>query len=118
MKKSVVRQVLEMSGPCISSDLAERIQWQHPSMSPEAIRKMISRSTDIGKLPFLKFSHNRRFICLKDDFGSFKLWRALEKCMYEASSTYSHAILAVINNGGYLKVKDFGIVSGSPIKQA
>lgn len=118
MKKSVVRQVLEMSGPCISSDLAERIQWQHPSMSPEAIRKMISRSTDIGKLPFLKFSHNRRFIYLKDDFGSFKFWRALEKCMYEANSTYSHAILAVINNGGYLKVKDFGIVSGSPIKQA
>ncbi|MCP6530752.1 NERD domain-containing protein, partial [Klebsiella pneumoniae] len=38
--------------------------------------------------------------------------------MYEANSTYSHAILAVINNGGYLKVKDFGIVSGSPIKQA
>ena len=101
MKKSVVRQVLEMSGPCISSDLAERIQWQHPSMSPEAIRKMISRSTDIGKLPFLKFSHNRRFIYLKDDFGSFKFWRALEKCMYEANSTYSHAILAVINNGGY-----------------
>ena len=118
MKKTIVRQVLENSGPCISSDLAERIKWQHPSMSPEAIRKMISRSTDIGKLPFLKFSHNRRFIYLKDDFGSFNFWRALEKCMYEANSTYSHAILAVINNGGYLKVKDFGIMSGSPIRQA
>lgn len=118
MKKSIVRQVVERYGPCISSDLAEKIKMQHPSMSPEAIRKMISRSTDIGKLPFLKFSHNRRFIYLKDDFGSFNFWRALERCMYEANSTYSHAILAVINNGGYLKVKDFGIVSGSPIKQA
>lgn len=38
--------------------------------------------------------------------------------MREANSAYSHAILSVINNGGYLKVKDFGIVSGSPIKQA
>ncbi|HCR6409184.1 TPA: NERD domain-containing protein, partial [Shigella flexneri] len=87
-------------------------------MSSDAIRKMISRSTDIGKLPFLRFSHNRRFIYLKDDFGSFKFWRALKKCMREANSAYSHAILSVINNGGYLKVKDFGIVSGSPIKQA
>ncbi|MBA0205824.1 NERD domain-containing protein [Pectobacterium aroidearum] len=118
MKKSIVRQVLEKNGPCLSSDLAERIKWQHPSMSPEAIRKMISRSTDIGRLPFLKFSHNRRFIYLKDDFGSFNFWKALERCMHEANSTYSHAILAVINNGGYLKVKDFGIMSGSPIKQA
>ncbi|MCZ5698031.1 NERD domain-containing protein, partial [Escherichia coli] len=59
-----------------------------------------------------------RFIYLKDDFGSFKFWRALKKCMREANSAYSHAILSVINNGGYLKVKDFGIVSGSPIKQA
>ncbi|EKJ2260529.1 NERD domain-containing protein [Escherichia coli] len=118
MKKNIVRQVLESYGPCISSELAERIRRQNPSMSSDAIRKMISRSTDIGKLPFLRFSHNRRFIYLKDDFGSFKFWRALKKCMREANSAYSHAILSVINNGGYLKVKDFGIVSGSPIKQA
>lgn len=118
MKKNIVRQVLESYGPCISSELAERIKRQNPSMSSDAIRKMISRSTDIGKLPFLRFSHNRRFIYLKDDFGSFKFWRALKKCMREANSAYSHAILSVINNGGYLKVKDFGIVSGSPIKQA
>ena len=63
MKKSVVRQVLEMSGPCISSDLAERIQWQHPSMSPEAIRKMISRSTDI--LAVSNFGELSKSACTK-----------------------------------------------------
>lgn len=118
MKKSIVKQVLESFGPCVSSELAEKIKILYPMMSPDAIRKMISRSTDVGKLKFVIFSHNRRFIYLKNDFGSIKFWRALEGCLHHANSVYSHAILAIINNGGYLKKRDFGIVCGSPIRQS
>lgn len=118
LKKNIVKQVLESVGPCVSSVLAEKIKIFYPMMSPDAIRKMISRSEDVGKLKFVIFSHNRRFIYLKNDFGSIKFWRALENCLYQTNSVYSHALLSIINNGGYLKARDFGIACGSPIRQS
>lgn len=114
--KNIVKHILVKTGPCLSSDLALRIKYAQPDKSPEAIRKMISRCSEISRLGLVNFSHNRRFVYLRDDFGSPVFWRALERVLRENSSAYSSAILAVMNNGGFLKYSDFGIVSGSPIR--
>jgi len=117
MAKVDLKQLVVDFGPCVSSELAEKIRLFHPTMSPEAIRKMISRSDDIAKLPYIRFSHNRRFIYSKKEFGSFRFWNRLKFSLLKNNSVYSHAILSVINNGGCVRKRDFGIVCGSPIKQ-
>lgn len=117
MSKVDLKQIVSDIGPCVSSDLAARVGFFHPTMSPEAIRKMISRNSDIAKLPYIRFSHNRRFIYAKKDFGSFKFWISLRTALLKNNSVYSYAILSVINHGDYVRKKDFGIVCGSPIKQ-
>jgi len=118
MPKVNIKQLLNDFGPCVSSDFHHKIMMNYPSMSPESIRKMISRSNDIEKLSYIYFSHNRRFIYDKKDFGSFKFWNALKRDLLESNSVYSYAILSIMNNGGFVRKKDFGIICGSPYKQS
>ncbi|EQB6826579.1 NERD domain-containing protein, partial [Escherichia coli] len=118
MGKVDFKQIVNDFGPCVSSELAAQVRLFHPTMSPEAIRKMISRNEDIAKLPYIRFSHNRRFIYAKKEFGSFRFWDALRRCLLENNSVYSHAILSVINHGDYVRKRDFGIVCGSPLMQS
>jgi len=118
MKKNIVKQVVAGFGPCVSSVLAQRIQEFLPSVKPEAIRQMISRDKDLKKLPYIKFSHNRSFVYLKESFGSFAFWNVLKKSLHESNSVYSYALMAIMNNSNFVRKKDFGIICGSPIRQS
>lgn len=117
MKKDIVKQLVVKFGPCVSSVLAQRIQEVFPSMKADAIRQMISREKDLKRLPYIKFSHNRSFIYLKESFGDFYFWHFLKKNLHESNSVYSNALMAIINNGDFVRKRDFGIICGSPIKQ-
>ena len=117
MSKINLEKILSITGPCLSSELAETLV-KNFGLTPSAARKRISRSSEnIHKLSYIVFPHRSRFVYLTKEYASRKFWGNLYAAMRKENSSYYMAINALVKRGGMIKKSHFGIVCGSPIRQ-
>ncbi|MGR6781233.1 hypothetical protein ACU5B6_16875 [Moritella viscosa] len=108
--------ILKKYGPCLSSELAERLVDNY-GLTPAAARKRISRSGEIvKKLGHLPFPKKARFIYLQENYASPWYWKNLHKAIYESGGAYSRALGAVLGRT-VLPIEHFRIACGAPIAQ-
>lgn len=111
-----LEQLLHDRGPSLTSDIAAILSRE--GKSPAAARQIVSRlPEDVRVLRGLTFPKRARFIYLDKQFGTDRYWDALYSAIEKTNPAYSAAIAAVHSRGGFVPLKDFEIVSGSPVKQ-
>ncbi|WP_270583574.1 hypothetical protein [Enterobacter roggenkampii] len=117
MSKLDLEKILATNGPCLSSELAD-ILVERFGLTPAAARKRISRgSPNLKKLSYIIFPHRARFVYLKNDYASPKYWKALYSSLKKENSSYYMAIDSIRAREGMVRKDEFGIISGSPVRQ-
>jgi hypothetical protein len=111
-----VESVLLSEGPCLSSQVAERLQ--DAGLSAAAARQRIARAGEqVFRLQGLVFPRGARFLYLEKSFGTRQFWESLLRDIGKASPAYSAALGAMLGRGGVVPVRLWDVVSGSPIRQ-
>ena len=115
-KIQTVKEYLSVHGPALSSDIAA--VFRKNGISDVAARKRVSRrSPEVMVLSGQTFPKRARFLYLKHQFGKDKYWTALYAAIKQSNPAYAAAIGAVRACGGYVRRKDFDVISGSPLRQ-
>jgi hypothetical protein len=113
---TIVERILLRDGPCLSSDLARKLE--RSGMSPDAARQRITRAgPSVLRLKGLVFPRNARFLYHEKDAGKERFWTALARVVSEASPAYGPALAALRARDGVVPLEQFSIISGSPIRQ-
>jgi hypothetical protein len=109
-------QLLQHYGPSLSSDIAAILRQE--GKSPEAARQFVSRLPEgVHVLHGLPFPKRARFLYLEKQFPTDRYWNALTTAIDKANPAYSAAIAGVRSRGGCVRLRDFDVVAGSPVKQ-
>jgi hypothetical protein len=115
-KIQTVKEYLSTHGPSLSSDIAAALRKN--GISDVAARKRLSRlPSEVMALSALTFPKRARFLYLEHQFGKDKYWIALHAAIKQSNPAYAAAIGAVRACGGYIRRKDFDVISGSPLRQ-
>jgi hypothetical protein len=113
---TILEDLLRSSGPCLTTQLTQRLIDQ--GMSPEAARQRVSRARGpIRKTPGLIFPHKARFIYHEKDFNSEVYWEALIEAVIKYSPSYGPALAALIQRDGIVPKPHFDIICGAPKRQ-
>lgn len=112
-----IEAILSSSGPSLSSEvaveLAERLKISH-----SAARQRLSRVRgNVRRLSGVPFPRNARFMYLEKQFGSHQYWHRLASTLIANNSALGYAIAALRQHGGMVPVRQFPIISGSPLLQ-
>ena len=110
-----VRDLLERTGPSLSSDLVSLLVKQE-HINREAARKRVSRSAGlIKKLKGLRLPNREDFLYLEDQFGGLEFTVNLTEALRKSGSSLWRALSGIIARGGAVKQQYFPIASGLPI---
>ncbi|ODA93070.1 hypothetical protein BFX40_09250 [Mesorhizobium sp. SEMIA 3007] len=116
MSGNLVESIIKRDGPCLSTELARKLESQ--GLTPEAARKRISRGTGgVHRLAGLVFPRGVRFFYHESDYNGERYWTALAHAVSVASPAYGPALAALRARGGIVPREHFSIISGSPILQ-
>ncbi|WP_202352174.1 hypothetical protein [Mesorhizobium sp. 113-1-2] len=116
MSGNLVESIVKRDGPCLSTELARKLEAQ--GLTPEAARKRISRGTGgVHRLAGLVFPKGVRFFYHESDYNGERYWTALAHAVSAASPAYGPVLAALRARGGIIPRQHFSIVSGSPILQ-
>ena len=110
-----VKQILTDLGPTLSSEV--RKELERHGLSADAARKRIQRAKGtIKHLEGIAFPHNEQFLYLEDQVPPPVFRSSLLKAFDQTNSCYGMAINSLDARKGVNLKKNFGIISGSPIK--
>lgn len=113
---NLVESLLLEHGPCLSSELARKLEFM--GMSSDVARQRISRAgPNVHRLAGLIFPRNARFIYHSKHEGQDAYWSALSRDVTLASPAYGPALAALQARDGIVPLEEFSIISGSPIRQ-
>ncbi|WP_124596429.1 hypothetical protein [Burkholderia stagnalis] len=111
---STIEQLLKDYGPCLSTELTQRLVDY--DVTPEAARQRVSRApAPVKRLAYLPFPRNARFMYLQEQYGSPQFWDALERALLKYSPAYGGAIAALRQRGDLMPKSHFDIACGSPL---
>lgn len=111
-----VEQILKLKGAMLSSKVSQIFQDQ--GLSAAAARQRIfRRSASVKTLHGLPFTKNAKFLYLEGEFGTPKFFDNLLRELEESAPGYAAALYGLAARGGICLVKDWNIVSGSPVLQ-
>jgi len=112
----MVTDYLRKNGPCLSSELAEKLVLKY-RISPEAARKRISRAgSEVRRLDHLPFPKKVRFVYLQEQYASNWYWARLFQAIEDTGGVYARALAAVLGRTA-VPIEHFKIACGSPIAQ-
>jgi hypothetical protein len=110
---SILEQILDQTGPCLSSTLVKELVASE-GITDTAARQRVSRGSDkIGKLYNL-FPRNASFVYLKVQFGSEEYWTALIDALMLTEAAYGQALACLFQRGGVVPARHFEIACGAP----
>nr|WP_298724341.1 hypothetical protein [uncultured Steroidobacter sp.] len=114
--EDIVEQILSEMGPSLSGEVSRALRERH-ALSPAAARQRLARrSSRVKSIEHLPFPRNARFLYHKDDYGSPRFWRALQKAL-ESSPAYACALGALSARGGMMPLQHFHVACGAPLAQ-
>lgn len=113
----LLKELLEQSGPCLSTELTARLVAEH-GLTAEAARKRVSRGfPGLKRLAYLPFPRKARFLYLQGQYRSSWYWRTLKQAILCSSSSYSPALASLLQRDGIMPKSHFTIACGAPIRQ-
>jgi len=108
----LIRDMLEIKGPCLTSELVADMQAQ--GLSATAARQRIRRGrSEYIRLGGIKFSRNTGFIYLDGQYGTPEFWNALNRAFQTHGQAYWSAIVALNARGRRYPENLFPIVCGA-----
>jgi hypothetical protein len=108
-----IRDMLEIKGPCLTSELVADMLGM--GISATAARQRISRSKAAYiRLGGIKFNRNTGFIYLDGQYGTDEFWKALERAFQSHGQAYWSTIVALNARGRRYPENLFPIVCGAP----
>lgn len=116
MKSSKVEAILERSGPCLSSALAERLVKLYGVSAPNA-RQLIQRS-GVKRLKGISFPHRTSFVYLTSQYGSIYFFDSLIDALKSTNHACGYGLSALQDRGGILPIDQFRIACGAPKLQS
>ena len=109
-------QLLQHYGSSLSSDIAAILRQE--GKSPEAARQFVSRLPEgVHVLHGLPISEAGAVHVPQKQFPMDRYWNALTTAIDKANPAYSAAIAGCRSRGGCVRLRDFDVVAGSPVKQ-
>ncbi len=116
MKSNKVEAILEYSGPCLSSTLAERLVKTY-GVSASNARQLIQRS-QAKRLKGISFPHRTSFVYLTSQYGSIYFFDALISALNSTNHACGFGLSAIQERGGVLPIDHFRIACGAPKLQS
>lgn len=116
-KNNLLSELLERTGPCLSSKLASFL-CSELEIQPATARKRIERAKLAGEIfavEGIKFRHNEQFLYTKGQEKSAQLQRALFDALVESSSAYRLPLLGIASRGGIVPDYLYPVISGFPL---
>lgn len=113
---SRVSTILKRKGPLLSGIIANELVNDF-AVSREAARKEISRAVaPVRKLKNVAFDNNQKFLYLDEHFKRQDFLDKLIDNLKLGSKAYYYFVKAIINNNGFMSLKELPTYSCSPIK--
>lgn len=110
-------ELLNTTGPCLSTELTRLLVEKH-DITAEAARKRVSRGcSGLKRLAYLPFPRKARFLYLQKDYRSPQYWASLREAILSSSSAYAPAFAALLQRGGIMPKAHFSIACGAPLRQ-
>ncbi|MEN1259138.1 hypothetical protein [Pseudomonas aeruginosa] len=116
MKSKKVEAILERSGPCLSTALAERLVKLYGVSAPNA-RQLIQRS-GVKRLKGIRFPHRTSFVYLTSQYGSIYFFDSLIDALKSTNHACGYGLSALQDRGGVLPIDHFRIACGAPKLQS